>query len=103
MPSFFILDCSVERFIPSRAAAPFGPPTIQLVLRRTVMMYSRSASTSVTDAALYYRLDVFPLDVRVVAATHRDLAAMVADDRPARDFFPPEGAASRRAACDVAH
>ncbi len=30
IPSFFILDCSVVRFIPRRAAAPFGPPTTPL-------------------------------------------------------------------------
>ena len=28
-PSFFIFQTSVERFIPKRAAAPFGPPTTQ--------------------------------------------------------------------------
>ena len=26
MPSFCIFQCSVDRFIPRRAAAPFGPP-----------------------------------------------------------------------------
>ena len=29
MPSFCILFCRVDRFIPSRAAAPVGPPTTQ--------------------------------------------------------------------------
>jgi hypothetical protein len=31
MPSFCIRDFSVERLIPSRAAAPFGPPMVQLI------------------------------------------------------------------------
>ena len=32
MPSFFIRNCRVERFIPNRAAAPLGPPTAQFDL-----------------------------------------------------------------------
>ena len=31
IPSLCIRDCSVERFIPSRAAAPFGPAIVQFV------------------------------------------------------------------------
>jgi hypothetical protein len=31
MPSVCIFFCSVERFIPRRAAAPLGPPTTQPV------------------------------------------------------------------------
>jgi hypothetical protein len=31
MPSFFIRNCRVDRFIPSRAAAPLGPPRTHLV------------------------------------------------------------------------
>lgn len=35
-PSFFILDWSVVRFIPSLAAAPSFPPIIQLVSCKTL-------------------------------------------------------------------
>src|SRR6266852_8140838 len=35
MPSFFIFDCRVVRFIARRAAAPFGPLSTQPVSRRT--------------------------------------------------------------------
>jgi hypothetical protein len=31
MPSFFIRNCRVDRLIPSRAAAPFGPATTHAV------------------------------------------------------------------------
>ena len=48
--SFFIFFCSVDRFIPSRAAAPFGPATTQPVSRSAARMCSRSASASVTAA-----------------------------------------------------
>ena len=48
MPSFFIFQYNIERFIPRRAAAPFGPPTTQPVSRRAPRMCSRSASASVT-------------------------------------------------------
>ena len=34
IPSFLIFSCKVERFIPRRAAAPFGPATTQPVSRR---------------------------------------------------------------------
>jgi hypothetical protein len=51
MPSFFIFQYNIERFIPSRAAAPFGPPTTQPVSRSAPRMCSRSASASVTAAA----------------------------------------------------
>src|SRR5262245_26228684 len=34
MPSLCIAECSVERFIPRRAAAPLGPPTTQSESRR---------------------------------------------------------------------
>ena len=47
MPSFFIFQYNIERFIPRRAAAPFGPPTTQPVSRRAPRMCSRSASASV--------------------------------------------------------
>jgi hypothetical protein len=47
MPSFFIFQCNVERFIPRRAAAPFGPPSTQAVSWRTPRMCSRSASARV--------------------------------------------------------
>src|SRR5262249_52834148 len=40
MPSFFILDCKVVRFMSSRTAAPFGPPSTQPVSRRTPRMWS---------------------------------------------------------------
>jgi hypothetical protein len=36
--SFFILDCSVVRFMPRRAAAPFGPPTTPLACSSTRRM-----------------------------------------------------------------
>ena len=48
MPSFFIFQYNIERFIPSRAAAPLGPPTTQSVSRRAPRMCSRSASASVS-------------------------------------------------------
>jgi len=38
MPSFFIFDCKVVRFMARRAAAPFGPPSIQPVSRSTATM-----------------------------------------------------------------
>jgi len=38
MPSFFIFQYSIERFIPRRAAAPFGPATTQPVSRRALRM-----------------------------------------------------------------
>jgi hypothetical protein len=31
MPRRFMVHCKVDRFIPRRAAAPFGPPTTQPV------------------------------------------------------------------------
>ena len=43
MPSLFIFHRNVERFIPRRAAAPFGPPSTQPVSRTTLRMCSRSA------------------------------------------------------------
>ena len=49
IPSFPILSCNVERFIPRRAAAPFGPATTQAVSRRAPRMCSRSASASVLE------------------------------------------------------
>jgi hypothetical protein len=47
MPSFFIFQYNIERFIPKRAAAPFGPPTTQPELSKALRMCSRSASASV--------------------------------------------------------
>ena len=47
IPSFFIRKCRVERFIPSRAAAPCGPATTQFVSFKIDMMCSRSASLRV--------------------------------------------------------
>ena len=44
MPSFFIMRYKVDRFIPRRAAVPFGPPSTQWVWRSTARMCSRSAS-----------------------------------------------------------
>ena len=38
IPSFFIFDCSVVRFIPRWAAAPFGPPTTPAVCSSTRRM-----------------------------------------------------------------
>jgi hypothetical protein len=52
MPSFLIFHCNVERFMPRRVAAPFGPPSTQSVSRRAPLMCSRSASASVTAAAV---------------------------------------------------
>ena len=48
MPSFFIFQYNIERFIPSRAAAPLGPPTTQRVSRRATRICSRSASAKVS-------------------------------------------------------
>src|SRR6267378_3239068 len=47
IPSFCILEISVVRCNPSRAAAPFGPPTTQLVSASAWMTWSRSASFKV--------------------------------------------------------
>src|SRR5438876_1119611 len=47
MPSLFIFQRNVERFIPRRAAAPFGPPSTQPVSRTTLRICSRSASARV--------------------------------------------------------
>src|SRR5262245_35584264 len=44
MPSFFIFDWSVVRFIARRAAAPLEPPNTQPASRRTLSMWSLSAS-----------------------------------------------------------
>src|SRR4029077_18634326 len=52
IPSFLIFSCKVERFIPRRVAAPFGPATTQPVSQRAPRMCSRSASASVTVAAV---------------------------------------------------
>jgi hypothetical protein len=38
IPSFFIFDCSVVRFMPNRLAAPFGPPITQLDFSSTRRM-----------------------------------------------------------------
>jgi hypothetical protein len=48
-PSRFIFHRNVERFIPRRAAAPFGPLSTQPVSRRAPRMCSRSASASVLE------------------------------------------------------
>ena len=47
IPSFFMRKWSVERFIPSRIAAPLGPDTTHLVSFRIERMCSRSTSTRV--------------------------------------------------------
>ena len=47
IPSRLINDCSVVRFIPSRAAAPRGPPRVQFVSRRTRRMCIRSTASRV--------------------------------------------------------
>jgi hypothetical protein len=47
MPSFFILDWSVVRFMPRRAAAPVGPPIIQWASRSARRICSRSAASKV--------------------------------------------------------
>jgi hypothetical protein len=52
MPSFFILEISVVRLSANRAAAPFAPPTTQLVSRRARMMASRSLSARVVVEGL---------------------------------------------------
>jgi hypothetical protein len=46
IPSFCILDCNVDRLIPRRAAAPFGPATIQFASSSAATIRSRSASSS---------------------------------------------------------
>ena len=46
MPSFCIRDCSVDRLIPKRAAAPFGPATVQLVCSSAATICWRSVSSS---------------------------------------------------------
>jgi hypothetical protein len=47
IPNFRILLIRVVLFSPSLAAAPFRPPTTQLVSRRVAMMWALSASASV--------------------------------------------------------
>ena len=47
IPSRLINDCSVVRFIPSRAAAPRGPPSVQFVSPRTRRMCIRSTASRV--------------------------------------------------------
>jgi hypothetical protein len=44
MPSFFILDWSVVRFMPRLTAAPEGPPTTPWASRRARRICSRSAA-----------------------------------------------------------
>src|SRR5439155_9055041 len=51
MPSFCIFQISVVRFTPSRAAAPFLPPTIQPVSPKACRMWSRSQASSVAVGA----------------------------------------------------
>ena len=46
-PELAIFDCSVVRFMPNCAAAPAGPPTIQLASSSARRMCSRSASSRV--------------------------------------------------------
>src|SRR5258708_4164042 len=47
IPSFCIRNCGVGRFIPSRAAAPFGPAKTQLVCSRTDRICFLSTSSRV--------------------------------------------------------
>ena len=47
IPSRLINDCSVVHFIPSRAAAPRGPPSDQFVSPRTRRMCIRSTASRV--------------------------------------------------------
>jgi hypothetical protein len=47
IPSLRIFEMRVVRLTPSLPAAPFGPPTTQLVSRRVLMMTARCASFSV--------------------------------------------------------
>jgi hypothetical protein len=44
MPNFCILDWSVVRFTPKRAAAPEAPPTTHLASCKARKIWSRSAS-----------------------------------------------------------
>ena len=56
MPSLRMRNCSVERFIPRRAAAPFGPATTQLLRSSAATMCRRSASSSVSRLPARRRL-----------------------------------------------
>jgi hypothetical protein len=47
IPSFFIRNCSVDRFIPSRVAAPRGPDSTHFVSFTVARMCARSVSFSV--------------------------------------------------------
>ena len=47
IPSFFMRDWRVVRFIPNRVAAPLGPLIVQPVVLRASRMCSRSASSNV--------------------------------------------------------
>ncbi len=49
IPCFFILAISVVRFIPNRAAAPYGPPTNHPVPSSAPRIRVRSASLSVRE------------------------------------------------------
>ena len=44
IPIFFIRNCRVERLMPRRKAAPFGPPSTQFVSLSTARICLRSAS-----------------------------------------------------------
>src|ERR1700692_348486 len=44
-PSLRIRNCSVERFIPNRVAAPLGPATTQFVCDNTLKICFRSVSS----------------------------------------------------------
>src|SRR6266481_1002714 len=49
-PSRFSIECNVVRLMPSRAAAPRGPPITQFVSSRTCAMKARSTPSSVSTA-----------------------------------------------------
>lgn len=52
IPSFCIRNCNVGRFIPSFAAAPFGPAKTQLLCSRTDRMCLLSISSSVAAPSM---------------------------------------------------
>ena len=61
MPSFRILNCNVDRFIPSRAAAPLGPAMTQLLSSSALTICARSAVLRVSrNEAVDRVLDAIP-------------------------------------------
>ena len=78
---FRMRDCKVVRFRPSRAAAPFGPPTIPLASFNACRIRARSAASEIFEARAVqpHRADLAnqlrhsDVELRPVAQNHRPL------------------------------